>query len=124
MHWNLRNLVSVEDPKTTLIFLLHLCCDNNCSCHFDANQFSIQDIATRKVLYKVLSENGLYPIHTKNFIAQRLATKSKIPLETFLASKEQAILYSNRIGHPDQNVLKSALQWLSLNRSHCDQSIC
>ena len=101
MHWNSRNLVSVEDPKTTLIFLLRLCHDDNCSCHFDANQFSIQDIAMRKVLYKVLSENGLYPIHTKNFIAKHLATTSKIPLEIVLASKQQAILNPNRLGHPD-----------------------
>uniref|UniRef100_A0A2N9ISB5 Integrase catalytic domain-containing protein n=1 Tax=Fagus sylvatica TaxID=28930 RepID=A0A2N9ISB5_FAGSY len=38
-----------------------------CSCLFDANQLLIQDLPTGKVLYKGLSKNGVYPIHSSTF---------------------------------------------------------
>uniref|UniRef100_A0A2N9FCI4 CCHC-type domain-containing protein n=1 Tax=Fagus sylvatica TaxID=28930 RepID=A0A2N9FCI4_FAGSY len=40
-----------------------LCHDNNCSCYFDSHKFSVQDLPMRKILYKGLSENGVYPIY-------------------------------------------------------------
>uniref|UniRef100_A0A2N9GES9 Retrotransposon Copia-like N-terminal domain-containing protein n=1 Tax=Fagus sylvatica TaxID=28930 RepID=A0A2N9GES9_FAGSY len=44
-----------------------LCLDNNCSCHFDAKQLLIQDLPTGRLLYKGLSKDGVYPIHSSQF---------------------------------------------------------
>ena len=39
------------------------CLHNNCSCHFDANQLTVQDVPTGRIIYKGLRENGVYPIY-------------------------------------------------------------
>uniref|UniRef100_A0A2N9IP51 Reverse transcriptase Ty1/copia-type domain-containing protein n=1 Tax=Fagus sylvatica TaxID=28930 RepID=A0A2N9IP51_FAGSY len=52
-------------PINTIVH--KLCQDNNCSCYFDSHKFSVQDLPIGKVLYKGLSENGVYPIYLSRF---------------------------------------------------------
>uniref|UniRef100_A0A2N9IFB3 AP2/ERF domain-containing protein n=1 Tax=Fagus sylvatica TaxID=28930 RepID=A0A2N9IFB3_FAGSY len=66
------DLANIQHPTeytgTDTVTVVYKCCkDNNCSFHFDASKFSIQDIPSGKVLYKGLSEAGLYPIYGHPF---------------------------------------------------------
>jgi hypothetical protein len=63
-NFRLKNLLHSSRISSNLLFVHKLCKDNNCSCYFDSNKFLIQDLPSGKVLYKGLSKNGLYPIHT------------------------------------------------------------
>uniref|UniRef100_A0A2N9FT93 Integrase catalytic domain-containing protein n=1 Tax=Fagus sylvatica TaxID=28930 RepID=A0A2N9FT93_FAGSY len=84
--------------------------DNNCSCYFDSNKFLIQDLPSGKVLYKGLSKNGLYPIHTHASSPSVTASPS---VSAFLSSKNKWQLWHHRLGHPSDRVLVSALPSLS-----------
>ena len=64
----LKNVLHVPRISMNLLCFHRFCLDNNCSCHFDANELKIQDIPTGRLLYKGLSENGVYPIYSKHFI--------------------------------------------------------
>ena len=48
-----------------LLSVHKFCLHNNFSCHFDANELKIQDILMGGLLYRGLSENGVYPIYSK-----------------------------------------------------------
>uniref|UniRef100_A0A2N9FKJ8 Integrase catalytic domain-containing protein n=1 Tax=Fagus sylvatica TaxID=28930 RepID=A0A2N9FKJ8_FAGSY len=91
-----------------------LCTDNNCSCYFDSNKFLIQDLPSGKVLYKGLSRNGLYPIHTHppSSVSTPSVTASS-SVSAFLSSKNKWQLWHQRLGHPSDRVLVSSLPSLS-----------
>lgn len=77
-NFNLRNVPRIA---FNLLSIHKLCKDNNCRCRFDADHFCIQYLHSGRVLYKGLSENGLYPIYpnkTRDNIsnAQSLSHKS------------------------------------------------
>ena len=61
----LRNVLHVPRISMNLLSMHKFCLHNNCSCHFDANELKIQDIPMGKLLYRGLSENGVYPIYLK-----------------------------------------------------------
>ena len=61
-NFNLNNILRVLQIALNLLLVHKLCLKNNVFCYFDAHQFSIQDLPTRKVLYKRLSKDGVYPI--------------------------------------------------------------
>jgi hypothetical protein len=63
-NFRLHNLLHSPKISSNLLSVHKLCKHNNCSCYFDSNKFLIQDLPSGKVLYRGLSENGLYPIHT------------------------------------------------------------
>ena len=63
-NFRLKNLLHSSRISSNLLSVHKLCKDNNCSCYFDSSKFLIQDLPSGKVLYKGLSKNGLYPIHT------------------------------------------------------------
>uniref|UniRef100_A0A2N9GG32 Integrase catalytic domain-containing protein n=1 Tax=Fagus sylvatica TaxID=28930 RepID=A0A2N9GG32_FAGSY len=94
-----------------------LCKHNNCSCYFDSNKFLIQDLPSGKVLYKGLSENGLYPIHTlpSSFVSSipQLSAPASTSIQAFLSSKNKWQLWHQRLDHPSDRVLVSALPSLS-----------
>uniref|UniRef100_A0A2N9I8B6 CCHC-type domain-containing protein n=1 Tax=Fagus sylvatica TaxID=28930 RepID=A0A2N9I8B6_FAGSY len=91
-----------------------LCTDNNCSCYFDSNKFLIQDLPSGKVLYKGLSRNGLYPIHTHPHSSTSTPSVHVSPsVSAFLSSKNKWQLWHQRLGHPSDRVLVSSLPSLS-----------
>uniref|UniRef100_A0A2N9HQ74 Integrase catalytic domain-containing protein n=1 Tax=Fagus sylvatica TaxID=28930 RepID=A0A2N9HQ74_FAGSY len=57
-------IISQPPPPTSVLKFLTMAKN---SCLFDANQLLIQDLPTGKVLYKGLSKNGVYPIHSSTF---------------------------------------------------------
>ena len=61
----LRNVLYVPRIAMNLLSVHKFCVQNNCSYHFDANEFKIHDILTGRLLYRGLSENGVYLIYSK-----------------------------------------------------------
>ena len=56
-NFKLKNVLHVPKIAMNLLFVQRFYLDNNCSCHFDANELKIQDIPIGRLLYKGLSEN-------------------------------------------------------------------
>uniref|UniRef100_A0A2N9GVX2 Integrase catalytic domain-containing protein n=1 Tax=Fagus sylvatica TaxID=28930 RepID=A0A2N9GVX2_FAGSY len=75
--------------------------DNNCSCYFDAKKFLIQDLPTGWLLYKGLSNNGVYPIHSSLFIP----TANKTACAAHSISSDKCHLWHSILGHPSAKVL-------------------
>jgi transposase InsO family protein len=109
-NFRLQNLLHSPRISSNLLSVHKLCKDNNCSCYFDSNKFLIQDLPSGKVLYKGLSKNGLYPIHTHSSSPSVTASPS---VSAFLSSKNKWQLWHHRLGHPSDRVLVSALPSLS-----------
>uniref|UniRef100_A0A2N9ISJ0 Integrase catalytic domain-containing protein n=1 Tax=Fagus sylvatica TaxID=28930 RepID=A0A2N9ISJ0_FAGSY len=83
------------------------------------NNIGTGQIYLRKVLYKGLSENGLYPIHTHHLshssvkpvtTSVKPVTASHVSpsISAFLSSKNKWQLWHHRLGHPSDRVLVSA----------------
>ena len=133
----LKNVLYV--PRIAMILLsVHKCClHNNCSCYFDANQIKIQDIPTGRLLYKGLSENGVYPIYSKNFISSlphvnfessskqhHVSIESLFPAAFLVNKANNWLLWHHRIGHPSNKVLDVALSSLHIFcPSHSDNGL-
>jgi hypothetical protein len=86
-NFRLQNLLHSSKISLNLLSVHKLCKDNNCSCYFDSNKFLIQDLPSGKVLYKGLSENGLYPIHTNHSSVQTLIASPSV--SAFLSTKNK-----------------------------------
>jgi transposase InsO family protein len=110
-NFRLQNLLHSSKISSNLLSVHKLCKDNHCSCYFDSNKFLIQDLPSGKVLYKGLSENGLYPIHTNHPSVQTNTASPSV--SAFLSSKNKWQLWHHRLGHPSDRVLVSALPNLS-----------
>ena len=110
-NFRLLNLLHSSKISSNLLSVHKLCKDNNCSCYFDSNKFLIQDLPLGEVLYKGLSENGLYPIHTNHPSVQTNTASPSV--SAFLSSKNKWQLWHHRLGHPSDRVLVSTLPNLS-----------
>ena len=75
----LKNVLHVPRIAMNLLSIHKFYLNNNCSCHFDAHELKIQDIPTGRLIYKGLSENGVYPIYSKNFIKSPFVNTSVNP---------------------------------------------
>uniref|UniRef100_A0A2N9F1C3 Reverse transcriptase Ty1/copia-type domain-containing protein n=1 Tax=Fagus sylvatica TaxID=28930 RepID=A0A2N9F1C3_FAGSY len=75
------------------------------------------DLPSGKVLYRGLSENGLYPTHTHHSPFVPSVTTSSATAspsnQAFLFSRNKWQLWHQRLGHPSDRVLISALPSLS-----------
>ena len=94
-------------PQLThnLLSIHRLCLDNNCWLIFDVFCFWIQDKATRRILYRGLCTNGLYPIHA--FAPSN--SKQTSPAKAFLGQLIQSNLWQHRLGHPTNTVVSLML---------------
>jgi hypothetical protein len=113
-NFRLHNLLHSPKISSNLLSVHKLCKHNNCSCYFDSNKFLIQDLPSGKVLYRGLSENGLYPIHTQPSVPSVSPSSSaSSSIQAFLSSKNKWQLWHQRLGHPSDRVLISAIPSLS-----------
>uniref|UniRef100_A0A2N9F8N5 Integrase catalytic domain-containing protein n=1 Tax=Fagus sylvatica TaxID=28930 RepID=A0A2N9F8N5_FAGSY len=110
-NFQLHNLLHSPKISSNLLSVHKLCKHNNCSCYFDSNKFMIQALPSGRVLYRGLSENGLYPIHTQPSVPPSVSPSSSI--QAFLSSKNKWQLWHQRLGHPSDRVLVSAIPSLS-----------
>ena len=107
-----------------LLSIHKFCLHSNYSCHFDANEIKIQDFPTGRLLYRGLSENGVYPIYSKfssrpsssNFTPpkQKVSTShtsSQLPNSSIfhVHRSHKWLLWHHRLGHPSDAVLNSVV---------------
>jgi hypothetical protein len=123
----LNNVLHVPEIASNLLSVNKLCHDNNCSCFFDSHKFSVKDLLTGKILYKGLSENGVYPIYSSKFghlraIAQLsshvhssvyTSIKSNNTGTTSASSTKNWLLWHHRLGHLSARILHSVFPNLS-----------
>jgi hypothetical protein len=107
--FRLSNVLHIPRIASNLISVHKLCLENNCSCHFDAKKLLIQDLPTGRLLYKGLSKDGVYPIHSSQFCSS--ASPKSAYLTSSSALKWQ--LWHSRLGHPSAKVLHSIFPSLS-----------
>ncbi|KAL3597124.1 hypothetical protein D5086_008761 [Populus alba] len=105
----LNSMLLVPQITQNLLSVHRLCLDNNCWLIFDASCFWIQDKATRRILYRDLFINGLYPIHASS----SLSSTQPLPAQAFLGQLVQSNLWHHRLGHPTNSVVS-----LMLNKAH------
>jgi len=104
----LNSVLLVPQLTQNLLSVHRLCLDNNCWLIYDAFCFWIQNKATRRILYRGLCSNGLYPIHA--FSPSHSTTS---PTQAFLGQLIQSNLWHHRLGHPTNSIVS-----LMLNKAH------
>lgn len=106
-HFNLNNILRVPQIASNLLSVHKLCLQNNAFSYFDAHQFSIQGLPIRKVLYKRLSKDGVYPIPP--FSSLHSSSAPTLTSSYFVAILAQALLWHQRLGHPCSKIFHSTL---------------
>ena len=101
----------------------------------NAHELKIQDVPTGRILYRGLSENGVYPIYSKNFIKHHQPVKHHPHFTTTCSQSHKPIsssfhtqksnkwlLWHHRLGHPSDSILRTALS-SCINSVNCNDSI-
>ena len=110
-NFRLNNILRFLDLASNLLSIHKLCLQNNAFCYFDAENFSIQDLPSGRILYKGLSKNGVYPIPTTSTLSSSIAFNSKSSVFAFASIKlDLILLWHHRLGHPSSRILYSTLQ--------------
>ena len=101
--FQLKNVLHVPRIASNLLYVHKICLHNNYSCYFDDNKLLVHDLHTRRLLYKGLSKNNVYPIHSQlfNSASHKIASTT----QSFSSNKWQ--LWHSRLGHPSVKVLAS-----------------
>lgn len=102
-----------SNHMTSEVQLLKLCKQNNYLVWFDEFMYVIQDKVMDKVLYKGLSEQGLYPIPfvlPSLLKASRSTTSSsKSSSASFVGRITSQSLWHKRFGHPAKDIVNNML---------------
>ena len=117
----LNNILRVPQIASNLLPVHKLCLQNNGFCYFNAYQFLIQDLPTRKVLYRGLSKDGIYPIPSSTLPS---SSSSHLNSSGFAAMSPQTLLWHNRLGHPCAKALHSAMSSFRSVKLSCVSDIC
>jgi hypothetical protein len=108
--FQLRNVLHVPRIASNLLSVHKLCLHNNCSCYFDANKLLVQDIPTGRLLYKGLSNNGVYLIQSSLLLHSAVNKRACVAQS---ASSEKWNLWHSRLCHPSAQVLNTIFPSLS-----------
>ena len=73
-NFKLDGILRVPNLASKLLFVHKLCLQNNAFYYFDAYRFSIHKLLSRKILYKGLSKDGIYPIPTSFSLSSNSST--------------------------------------------------
>jgi hypothetical protein len=126
--FHLRKILHVPTMSSNLLLVHRFYKDNNASFYFDASKFHIRDLSLGSLLYKGLSEHGLYPIRgTVHPLPS--SCQSNFTQSTTNVSPQ---IWHSRLGHPNSRVFRHVMH-SSLNNiassselsfcSHCVQGI-
>lgn len=108
----LQNIHIVPDLASNILSVHKLCLQNNAFFYFDSNQFSIVDLPSRRVLYRGLSKDVVYPIPLPSQSSSTASLPAFNSAEN-VAVSSQAMLWRQRLGHPCSKLLNPALSTLN-----------
>ena len=123
----LKDVLHVPRIAMNLLSIYKFCLHNNCSCHFDANKLTIQDVPTGRIIYKGFSENGVYPVYPKllnstspQSVSSSFTQSNHSPSQLHNSSiasfhiqkSHKWLLWHHKLGHPSDSVLRTALSSL------------
>ncbi|KAK9947388.1 hypothetical protein M0R45_003016 [Rubus argutus] len=109
----LNNVLLIPELAAHLLSIYQLCKQNNCLVWFDEFMCVIQDKVMGKVLYKGLSEQGLYPIPfalpSLLKASSTASTSTTTSHAAFVSKIVPHSLWHKRFGHPSKEVVHSML---------------
>ena len=110
-NFRINNILRVLNLASNLLSVHKLCLQNNAFCYFDAHKFLIQDLPSRKILYKGLSKDGVYPIPSSSSLSSSIAFNSTSTVSASHSLKSDALLlWHYRLRHPSSRLLCYALK--------------
>ena len=110
-NFRINNILRVLNLASNLLSVHKLCLQNNAFCYFDAHKFLIQELPSRKILYKGLSKDGVYPIPSSSSLSSSIAFNSTSTVSASHSLKSDALLlWHYRLGHPSSRLLYYALK--------------
>ena len=117
--FQLRKILCVPSMSSNLLSVNKFCRDNNCCFQFDAHQFKIKDLPTGRLLYRGPSRNGLYPL---TGVHQPLLHQPHTSFSSLQSKAVSSSLWHDRLGHPNNQVLRRLLPLVNTTRSNKTQS--
>ncbi|PKU70166.1 Retrovirus-related Pol polyprotein from transposon TNT 1-94 [Dendrobium catenatum] len=120
---NLSHILLSPSIQYNLLSISQLNRDNDISIVFDPNGFSLKDMKTQQVIHRGTCDDGLY----------RIPVGKQLPRSTALAANiSSAVLWHQRLGHPNKRILNSisscnsavSSQNCDISCSFCNSSKC
>ena len=103
-----------------MLSIQQFCKDNNCFFKLTDTYFLVKDNLIREILLQGPSEDGLYPVHLKNFSKNKLQR-----LTAFIGVQTSPSIWHKRLGHPHSKVLKKIINsnHLPVTHSKADSTV-